>query len=152
MGSLGSTDICGMPPPTAGPVLVSSPRLLARRHRRSRLAHRDRGRTGRQALPAALGPAPRRQPRAVRPRRRPAADPAPDPRRLIHSKNSQCSATASPQRPFAFAINDLVFPTVEDQLDEKSALHFGKVRRNLAIFGRRLSSMAKVGTTRSKLP
>ena len=33
------------------------------------LAHRDRGRAGRQALPAALRPAPRRQPRARRPRR-----------------------------------------------------------------------------------
>ena len=34
------------------------PRLLARRHRRSQLADRDRSRTGRQAFPAALRPAP----------------------------------------------------------------------------------------------
>ena len=35
-------------------------RVLARRHRRSRLAHRDRGRAGRQTLPAALPAASRR--------------------------------------------------------------------------------------------
>jgi len=62
------------------------PNLLARRHRRSRLAHRDRGRARRQALPAPLGPAPRSQPRAFRSRRRPAADLAPGCRRLIHTK------------------------------------------------------------------
>ena len=64
------------------------PRLLARRHRRSRLAHRDRGRTGRQALPAALRPASRRHPRALRPRRRPATDLAPDRGHLIPRQNS----------------------------------------------------------------
>ena len=39
----------------------------------------------RQTLPAALRPAPRRQPRAVRPRRRHAANPAPDRKRLIYA-------------------------------------------------------------------
>ena len=52
------------------------------------LAHRDRGRTGRQALPAALRPASRRISRARRSRRRPAAHLAPDRRRLIPRQNS----------------------------------------------------------------
>ena len=43
-----------------------------------------RSRAGRQALPAALRPAPCRQPRALRSRRRPAADGATDQRRIIH--------------------------------------------------------------------
>ena len=62
------------------------PRLLARRRRRSGLAHRDRSRAGRQALPAALRSASRRQPGAFRSRRRPAADAAPSRRRLIHNE------------------------------------------------------------------
>jgi hypothetical protein len=61
------------------------PRFLARRDRRPGLAHRDRGRAGRQAIPAALRPAPGSQPRAHRPRRRPAADLAPDRTPLINS-------------------------------------------------------------------
>ncbi len=54
-------------------------------------------------------PRPGRQPRAVRPRRRPAADLASDPKRLIHSENLQCSATPAAQRAFALSINDLRF-------------------------------------------
>jgi transposase len=54
-----------------------SQRFLARYSRRPRLVDRNRGRTGRQAFHPALGPAPWRQPRATRRRRRPAAHRAP---------------------------------------------------------------------------
>ena len=65
-------------------------------------------------------PRPGSQPRAVRPRRRPAADLAPDRRRLIHSEDLFCSATPAPQRAFPCAIKDLASPTVEDQLERHS--------------------------------
>ena len=47
-----------------------------------------RSRAGRQALPAALRPTPHRQPRALRSRRRPAADSAPGQRRIIHTNTT----------------------------------------------------------------
>ncbi len=63
-------------------------------------------------------PRARRQPRALRPRRRPAADDAPDcGRRLIYENLRFCSATPAPQRDFARAIKNFVPGTVEDQLD-----------------------------------
>ena len=72
---------------TGGPPRLGGqrrPRLLAGRDGRPRLAHRDRGRAGRQTLPHALRPATRSLPRALRPRRRPAADAPPDRRPLTN--------------------------------------------------------------------
>ena len=102
-------------PPTATPL---HKRFLARYSRRPRLADRDRGRTGRQALSPALGAAPRRQPRPTRRRRRPAAHRAPTRRRLIPpSDQPKCSAKALFQRRFALVINALTIRGVEDQFE-----------------------------------
>jgi hypothetical protein len=62
--------------------------FVARRPRRSRLADRDRGRAGRQALPSPFSSAPRRKPRLASRRRRLAAYPAPNRRRTIHGRSS----------------------------------------------------------------
>jgi hypothetical protein len=68
--------------------------------------------------------APRSQPRARRPRRRPAAHPAPDRRNIIYVTPPFCSATPAPHRAFACAIKNLGPGTVEDQL-EVLAVHSG---------------------------
>ena len=97
---------------------ATRPRLLARRGRRPGLAHRDRGRAGRQTLPAALRPAPPRQPRARRPRRRPAAHAAHDRRSLIYIATLSCSATAQIRNDSARVFKSFAKSTVEDQLEE----------------------------------
>src|SRR5271169_2338748 len=61
-------------------------RVLARDPCRPRLADRDPGRAGRQAFHPTLGAAPRRQPGAARCQRRPAAERASAPRRLIRAR------------------------------------------------------------------
>ena len=98
-------------PPTAARQAV-----LARHSRRSQLADRDRGRTGRQAVSPTLRGTPRRKPRAPRRRRRPAANRPPARRPLIPTVNQpKCSAKALFQRRSAFAINALPIHGVEDQ-------------------------------------
>jgi hypothetical protein len=72
-----------------------SHRLLARDHRRSRLANRDRDRARRQALHGSLGAAPGREPRTGRGRRRASAHGAPSRRPKVPQ---DCSAKPPARR------------------------------------------------------
>ena len=72
-------------------------RLLARDHRRSRFADRDRDRAGRQALHRPLRAASCRQPRPARGRRRAAAHRSRGRRRLIR-RTRKCSAKPPSRR------------------------------------------------------
>src|SRR5665811_14172 len=89
---------------------------MARDPRRSRLADRDRGRTRQQALHAALGSSPCRQPRPARRRRCPATNCPSGRRGLIppFTNHPKCSAKPLFERGFLCAFNDLRIRTVED--------------------------------------
>jgi hypothetical protein len=90
-------------------------RCLARHSRRPRLAHRDRGRAGRETLLRPLCAAPRREPRAPRRRRRPAAHREGCCRGLTRS--SQCSAKALARRRLRLPFNNFGNSTVKDGVD-----------------------------------
>ena len=88
-------------------------RLLARDHRRSGFADRDRDRARRQALHRPLRAASRRQPGLACRRRRAAAD-RPRGRRLLTPPIRKCSAKPPARRGLQLPISYLVNRTVED--------------------------------------